>query len=187
EHIAARVRAPERKVEKLRQVPAPGKPDRQHAEAVLRVAQDLLEIGVEGEMSERRFVVDAEVVKAADVEHGRGRGKHAQRLTHPRREAGVGRVTMYGRFRAPLSYSHDVLSVSSPSAARVAVLGASGYVGGRLLRPLLDAGYQVRAIARRPEYLVARVPAAIEVVRGDAFDRASLVAALSGCDYAYYL
>jgi uncharacterized protein YbjT (DUF2867 family) len=72
-------------------------------------------------------------------------------------------------------------------APRVAVLGASGYVGGRLLRPLLQAGYDVRAIARRPEYLVARVPDKVEVVHGDALDRDSLVAALEGCDFAYYL
>jgi uncharacterized protein YbjT (DUF2867 family) len=76
---------------------------------------------------------------------------------------------------------------SAAAAKRVAVLGASGYVGGRLLRPLLDAGYAVRAVARRPEYLVDRVPPGVEVVRGDALDRASLVAALRGCDYAYYL
>lgn len=70
---------------------------------------------------------------------------------------------------------------------RVAVLGASGYVGGRLLHPLLEAGYQVRAIGRRPEFLTARVPAAVEVVRGDALDRQSLVDALRGCDRAFYL
>ncbi|MFN2375281.1 MAG: SDR family oxidoreductase [Candidatus Binatia bacterium] len=77
----------------------------------------------------------------------------------------------------------------SPSNMRplVAVLGASGYVGGRLLRPLLDAGYAVRAIARRPDFLAARVPAGVEMARGDAFDRASLVEALRDCDFAYYL
>ncbi|HXC50059.1 MAG TPA: SDR family oxidoreductase [Candidatus Limnocylindrales bacterium] len=79
------------------------------------------------------------------------------------------------------------MSETSRPAGRVAVLGASGYVGGRLLRPLLNAGFAVRAIARRPEYLVARVPSGVEVVRGDAFDRASLVAALKHCEFAYYL
>ncbi len=70
---------------------------------------------------------------------------------------------------------------------RVAVLGASGYVGGRLLRPLLEAGYGVRAIGRRPEFLVERVPEGVEVRRGDALDLASLVEALEGCDAAFYL
>lgn len=69
----------------------------------------------------------------------------------------------------------------------VAILGASGYVGGRLVLPLMEAGYRVRCIARRPEFLAARVSAGVEVVNGNALDRASLVAALQGCDFAYYL
>lgn len=73
------------------------------------------------------------------------------------------------------------------SRRRIAILGATGYVGGRLLRPLLDAGYDVRAIARRPEFLAARAPAGVEVVRGDALEPASLTAALEGCDAAFYL
>lgn len=72
-------------------------------------------------------------------------------------------------------------------SGKVAVFGASGYVGGRLLRPLMEAGYQVRAVARRPEFLEARVPAEVEVVRGDALDRKGLVESLRGCDFAYYL
>jgi uncharacterized protein YbjT (DUF2867 family) len=91
------------------------------------------------------------------------------------------------RIRSAAPYSRRALNDPSSIGARVAILGASGYVGGRLLRPLLQAGYRVRAIARRPEYLVARVPDGIEVVRGDALDRASLVAALEGCDSAFYL
>jgi len=79
------------------------------------------------------------------------------------------------------------MSGAAPRTTRVAVLGASGYVGGRLLRPLLETGYEVRAVGRRPEFLVDRVPAGVEVVRGDAFDRESLVAALRGCDLAFYL
>lgn len=69
----------------------------------------------------------------------------------------------------------------------VAVLGASGYVGGRLLGPLVQAGFGVRAVARRPEFLVERVPDGVEVVHGDALDRASLVRALQGCESAFYL
>jgi uncharacterized protein YbjT (DUF2867 family) len=73
------------------------------------------------------------------------------------------------------------------SRRRIAILGATGYVGGRLLRPLVDAGFEVRAIARRPEFLAARAPAGVEVVRGDALDPASLETALGGCDAAFYL
>ena len=67
--------------------------------------------------------------------------------------------------------------MSEARKMRVAVLDASGYISGRLLRPLLQAAYAVRAVARRPEYLVARVPDGAQVMRGDAFDRASLITA----------
>lgn len=77
--------------------------------------------------------------------------------------------------------------MSGDAKKRVAVLGASGYVGGRLLRPLLDAGYLVRAVGRRPEFLSERVPTGVEVARGDALEHDSLVEALRDSEYAYYL
>ncbi|NTU49181.1 MAG: NmrA family NAD(P)-binding protein, partial [Syntrophobacteraceae bacterium] len=38
----------------------------------------------------------------------------------------------------------------------VAVLGATGYVGGRLVPELLRRGYRVRALVRSPEKLRCR-------------------------------
>ncbi len=70
---------------------------------------------------------------------------------------------------------------------RVLVTGGSGYVGGRLLRPLLDAGHTVRCISRRPQFLQARVPAGVEVTAGDALDPRSLAEPLRDVDAAYYL
>ncbi len=35
----------------------------------------------------------------------------------------------------------------------ILVTGATGYVGGQLLKALLDAGHRVRCLARRPEAL----------------------------------
>lgn len=70
---------------------------------------------------------------------------------------------------------------------KVLVTGASGYVGGRLLRRLAEEGHDVRAMSRRPGYLRARVPAGVEVVAGDALDPASLATPLEGVDAAYYL
>ena len=81
-------------------------------------------------------------------------------------------------------------STNSPRpAARPLVLltGATGYVGGRLLPALAAAGYAVRCLARRPEYLTPRVPAGTEVVHGDCFDPPSLAAACAGVHTAYYL
>ena len=67
------------------------------------------------------------------------------------------------------------------------VTGASGYVGGRLLRLLHERGDRVRCTARRPEELRARVPSDVEVVAGDVLDPDSLVAALRGVHTAWYL
>ena len=68
---------------------------------------------------------------------------------------------------------------------RVLVTGATGYIGGRLIRPLLENGYRVRCMARRPENL--RLGSDCEVVQGDAFDPESLGRALDGVDVAFYL
>ena len=67
------------------------------------------------------------------------------------------------------------------------VTGASGYIGGRLMRALHDAGARVRCMARRPDELRARVPEGVEVVGGDVLDAASLPAALEDVDTAYFL
>ena len=67
------------------------------------------------------------------------------------------------------------------------VTGASGYIGGRLMRARHEAGARVRCMARRPDELRARAPDGVEVVRGDVLDPASLPAALEGVDTAYFL
>ncbi len=73
-------------------------------------------------------------------------------------------------------------------ATRLVLLtGASGYVGGRLLRALEARGEAVRCIARRPEYLIPRASARTDVVKGDVLDRHSLAPALRGVDTAYYM
>ena len=72
----------------------------------------------------------------------------------------------------------------------VLVTGATGYIGGRLVPRLLDAGYAVRCLARAPRKLTDRPWAAdarVEIVRGDLSDRDGLVAAMRGCRTAYYL
>lgn len=71
---------------------------------------------------------------------------------------------------------------------RCLVTGATGYIGGRLVPRLLEAGFAVRALARTPEKLNS-VPWRdhIEVVKGDLGDSASLDAAFAGVDILYYL
>ncbi|MEV7420013.1 SDR family oxidoreductase [Streptomyces sp. NPDC089919] len=68
------------------------------------------------------------------------------------------------------------------------VTGASGYIGGRLVPELLDAGHRVRCLARTPEKLRDHPwSGRVEIVRGDVTDAESVARALEGVDVAYYL
>ncbi len=72
----------------------------------------------------------------------------------------------------------------------VLVTGATGYIGGRLVPRLLDAGYSVRCLARAPRKLSHRPWAddeRVEVVQGDASNEGEMRAALEGCSAAFYL
>lgn len=68
------------------------------------------------------------------------------------------------------------------------VTGATGYIGGRLVRELLEHGYRVRILARNADRLrfhpwISKV----EVVDGDADIPADVARAVAGVDVAYYL
>jgi uncharacterized protein YbjT (DUF2867 family) len=68
------------------------------------------------------------------------------------------------------------------------VLGASGYVGGRLVPRLLDAGYRVRCVARTP----AKLEGApwfhrVEIVQGDLLEPAGLGGMLQGASAVFHL
>jgi uncharacterized protein YbjT (DUF2867 family) len=68
------------------------------------------------------------------------------------------------------------------------VTGATGYVGGRLVPRLLEAGRRVRVLARDPARLAGRSWAErVEIVRGDVLDPTTLAPALAGTEVAYYL
>jgi uncharacterized protein YbjT (DUF2867 family) len=69
----------------------------------------------------------------------------------------------------------------------ILLTGATGYIGGRLLKSLQKAGFRVRCLARRPEYLRERVDERTEITQGDVLDEESLIQALDGVDVAYYL
>jgi uncharacterized protein YbjT (DUF2867 family) len=68
---------------------------------------------------------------------------------------------------------------------RIAVLGASGYVGSRLVPHLVDAGHDVVALGRRESALPEGERVERRVV--DVEDRDAVRAALDGCESAYYL
>lgn len=68
------------------------------------------------------------------------------------------------------------------------VTGASGYIGGRLVPQLLEAGHRVRCVVRDPGKL-RDVPwrDQVEVVGGDVLDKASMDTACHDADVLYYL
>ncbi|HEX3930251.1 MAG TPA: NAD(P)H-binding protein [Nocardioides sp.] len=69
------------------------------------------------------------------------------------------------------------------TATRVLVTGATGFIGSRLVPALLDQGYDVSAMTRRPDaYDGPGTP-----VGGDVHDPASLTSVLEGVEVAYYL
>jgi len=74
------------------------------------------------------------------------------------------------------------------SAPLVLVLGATGYIGGRLVPRLLNAGYAVRVLSRSPDRVRA-FPWCddVEVAPGDAADAAALAPAMDGVDVVYFL
>jgi uncharacterized protein YbjT (DUF2867 family) len=69
----------------------------------------------------------------------------------------------------------------------ILLTGATGYIGGRLLKDLEAQGQRVRCLARQPEFLRARVAGNTEIVAGDVLAFASLNQAMNGVDTAYYL
>jgi uncharacterized protein YbjT (DUF2867 family) len=70
---------------------------------------------------------------------------------------------------------------------RILLTGATGYVGGRLLRGLQSTGAPVRCLARSPHPLRDRAAPGTEIVAGDVLRRASLERALEGVHTACYL
>ncbi len=69
----------------------------------------------------------------------------------------------------------------------ILVTGATGYIGGRLVKTLEKTTHRLRCLARRPQFLLPRVAPTTEVVRGDVLEPASLTEAMRGVHTAYYL
>ena len=70
----------------------------------------------------------------------------------------------------------------------ILVTGATGYIGGRLIPRLLEAGYTVRLLVRDAARLQGRPWCEqVEIVQGDVQDPQTLPPAMEGISVAYYL
>lgn len=69
----------------------------------------------------------------------------------------------------------------------VLVTGATGFIGGYVVRRLVASGEAVRVLARRPENVAPEVRNHIEVVRGDLRDPDAIRAAVAGVDTVLHL
>ncbi len=76
---------------------------------------------------------------------------------------------------------------SHRAAKHVLLTGATGYVGGRLLKELEKQGHRVRCLTRRPEHVHSRISDSTEVVQGDVLAAESLTSAFEDIQVAYYL
>lgn len=71
--------------------------------------------------------------------------------------------------------------------ATIAVMGATGHVGGRIAERLLADGHTVRALGRSLDKLAGLKAKGAEVLTGDAADAAFLTKAFTGADGAFTL
>jgi uncharacterized protein YbjT (DUF2867 family) len=72
---------------------------------------------------------------------------------------------------------------------RVLILGATGFIGRRLVRNLADRDIKLRLLVRNPSKASSMVPEGkdIEIVEGDLMQKTELQAACKGIHSAYYL
>src|ERR1700760_4033052 len=85
---------------------------------------------------------------------------------------------------------HPSIRYSTMPNGPIAVTGATGYIGGRLVPRLLDAGYTVHCLVRSSRKLQDRPWSAhpnLVVIQLDFSDEKALLGALKGCTVAYYL
>jgi dihydroflavonol-4-reductase len=69
---------------------------------------------------------------------------------------------------------------------RVCVTGATGFVGGHLVRELVERGHEVRVTFREPARLERLAGFQPEPVKADVLDRAAMRRAVRGCDLVFH-
>src|SRR6266850_7397896 len=70
---------------------------------------------------------------------------------------------------------------------RYFVTGATGFIGGRLVRQLRAAGHEARALVRSPSKAPDLAGLGVSLHPGDITDKETLRAAMRGCDGVFHL
>jgi uncharacterized protein YbjT (DUF2867 family) len=84
-------------------------------------------------------------------------------------------------------YCKDLPTKPDCEIGKILVTGASGYVGGRLVKELIARGYDIRAMVRSDTaQFIERWPD-IEVIKTDALNYEDLLVALEGVNIVFYL
>ncbi|WP_457653200.1 NAD-dependent epimerase/dehydratase family protein [Rhodocaloribacter sp.] len=70
---------------------------------------------------------------------------------------------------------------------RYFITGATGFIGGRVARLLVEAGHEVVALVRTPGKAAPLVELGVEVAEGDLTDRESMRAPMTGVDGVFHI
>ena len=78
-------------------------------------------------------------------------------------------------------------AVDHGGSMRVCVTGGTGFLGGHVVRELLEAGHEVRVVYRDERRLNRLGALEPEPVKADLFDRAAMRRAVRGCDQLFHV
>ncbi len=70
---------------------------------------------------------------------------------------------------------------------RVFVTGGTGFIGGALVRKLLEAGHEVRALVRPGANTLQIDNLNVEVIPGHLLDKEALLSGMKGCDWVFHV
>lgn len=79
------------------------------------------------------------------------------------------------------------MEAGPPEPPVIAIAGATGFIGRRLVARLVSEGARVRALARDPEGAAEVLGDEVEIARADVETGEGLADALEGCAHAYFL
>ena len=86
-----------------------------------------------------------------------------------------------------LPYCYDLNLKPRPEIGKILVTGATGYIGGRLVRELMIRGYAIRVLVRSESPDFSILWPGVEIFVGDALNYETLCNAMKGVEIAFYL